>query len=202
MQIYTWTPNGLIIFLIAFLSAMAMQFATQAGWKPTLRRSEALDRLDDAIGRATEMGGGVLESIWGSVRSTSIFSGAPKVSMATAACRYIATRCAELGTEMTVAVASSDVLPVVEDLLRSSAVAAGKPEWYRGPGTRTMFNPGWQHGGQQEVMAIETGRYKAYVNIGGAGGICSMAGVAGRANDCVTIGGCSNVHVAGSYVAA
>ncbi len=95
----------------------------QRGRKMTIRRIPGLSAIEEAIGRATEMGKPIFFSP--GLSDISIVS-----LQALAILAYVVKLAALQATRIIVATASSVLLPVAEETVREACVAAGRPDAY------------------------------------------------------------------------
>jgi hypothetical protein len=199
MAVTFWSPAGFTFFLAVTGLCLFFQVASSMGFRLPVRRAPILDRIDDAVGRATEMGGEVVGCT--GTRQLHSARGLHAV-LAFDVCRYMAERCMKLDTPMTVYCGSGDHVPVAEDLMRTTAIAVGKPEAYAGPGTMVEYAEGFYASDEFLRSMLWSGQYKAMVDMGGSGAWASPAtGMEARAADCTSIGGTSDIHSSGLYVA-
>jgi hypothetical protein len=192
-------PAGFIMFMIVSLLATIFQFLAQAGYTLPVRRAPVLDRIDDAIGRATEMGGEVM-AVTGS-RTLHSARGLHAV-LAFDVTRYVVERCIKLDTPALIFCCSGDHVPVAEDLARTAAITVGKPEAYQGPGTMVEYVEGSYPSRLAQRALIWSGAFKALIDFGGSHAWASPSvGMECRAADTTSIGGTSDIHSSGLYVA-
>jgi hypothetical protein len=91
---------------------------------PYLRKISGLDAIDEAIGRATEMGRPILFS--GGLSGISIVS-----LQALAVAAKVAKAAVKYGTRLIIPVCDQTMLPVTEEVIREVYMAEGKPEAFR-----------------------------------------------------------------------
>jgi hypothetical protein len=182
-----------------------MQYAARAGFTAPIRRIEALDTIDDMIGRATEMGGTVL---LGSGASKLYQSGASETMMAFAVMRYVAERTAKLGTRIICTCGSPDHIAVIEDTIQQAAMVAGNPDYYQGGGEMVRMIGGdyWSYiTATLMLIRPESGEgVRAMIGFGASGGYSSAGptvGMAANLSNVVTLGGTANVHQIHNFVA-
>lgn len=119
--------KGYTMPLIMFVSFMALLglsiYLTKKGIiKPKIRRLPAIDAIDEAIGRATELGRPVHYTVGlGSISNVQVIAGLSILP-------YVARKCAEYDTRLIVTFRYPDVQPVIMDLVKEAYIAAGKPE--------------------------------------------------------------------------
>jgi hypothetical protein len=185
-------------------SSLVFYFLAKGGYVWPIRRIEAQDRIDDAIGRATEMGGILLFGT--GYRGLSYSSYGAESVVAISVLRYVVDRCARLGTDLEVVTAAPDHIPLLEDTVNQGAVLAGKPEYYRGMGTMVHQLGGNLFSYVQSIIRIlQEGKTRAFLSFGAGGGLSqgtNMVGVAASLEDCYTVGGSAMIHTCFGYVAA
>jgi hypothetical protein len=130
--------------LMAIILAVAVYYyidQSRKGNPPFLRRIPALDAIDELIGRATEMGKGVIYT----VGMTSGFD--PKYITGflsgLSVLRYVARKCAEQNTPLHSVVGSnrgarSENVFLSDDAMRFGCMEAGKPEFFES-GCKTWY---------------------------------------------------------------
>jgi len=106
--------SGLLILI--YLISMVILFALRAGRGkvPRLRRIPGLDAIDEAIGRAAEMGRPVFIS-HGIGNMTDATYG-PQTIAGLGVLSYVAEKCAELGTRLYVPVRQLTIWPIAVEL--------------------------------------------------------------------------------------
>lgn len=98
---------------------------------PKLRRIAGLDAMDEAIGRATEMGRPVLYNVGMNSFSATTFA-------ALAVLGYAASRIAHYDTRMITVMRYPEVLPVAESTVRQAYLEAGKPDAFHSEDIRYL----------------------------------------------------------------
>ena len=110
--------------LLTLVSIYASSLMIKKGIKYPLRDIGALDAVDEAIARCAEMGRPVLVSLGKRpVRHQDSVAAAPILS-------YIATKCAELGSELITCTCAPDWQPLAETIVEEGYRVAGVPEAY------------------------------------------------------------------------
>jgi len=95
-----------------------------------IRRLPALDFIEEAVGRAAEMGRPVVAQGFGSGNSGMQSSIAPMIMAGLAVLGHAARICARHGTMIIASMRSSSVVPVADEVLRTSYRLEGKLEEY------------------------------------------------------------------------
>jgi len=105
-----------------------MQLSLRKGWKPTIRKITGLEAMEEAVGRATEMGrpvhftaglSNLTDSTWG-----------PLIIAGISILGHLAGLCARYNTRLIVSSAQPDTLPLVHETLRTAYLTEGKPDAY------------------------------------------------------------------------
>ena len=100
---------------------------------PKLRRIPGLDAIDEAIGRATEMG-----------RPVTYNTGASAISAPTLAAMailgYVAKQTARYDTRIIVPLRFPEVLPLAQSTIQMAHIEVGKPDTYRADDIRYISN--------------------------------------------------------------
>ncbi len=122
MEHATWTGAALLLTLCTAI--LARIIAARRGRSVFVRRIAGLDHLDDALGRATEMGKPIVFSPgFGDLGQMSTYAGL-------ACLEYAVRRAARFGLRVIVPVAGATMFPVAQDVARDACIAEGKPELY------------------------------------------------------------------------
>jgi hypothetical protein len=122
MEHATWTGAALLLILCGAILARIM--AARRGQEVFVRRIAGLDHLDDALGRATEMGRPILFSPgFGDLGQMSTYAGL-------ACLEYAVRRAARFGLRVIVPIAGTTMFPVAQDVVRDACIAEGRPELY------------------------------------------------------------------------
>jgi hypothetical protein len=121
------------ILIFAFVMFRAQKQANR-GKEISIRRIAGLDALDEAIGRATEMGRPVLyvPGIDEIKEIQTIYS--------MMILRHVARKTAEFGTDLIVPVRDSIVLTFAEEAVKSGCLDAGRPEAFNKDNIRYLSN--------------------------------------------------------------
>jgi len=115
-----------IMFVASLVIIFLAVYLTKKGTiKPKIRRLTGVDALDEAIGRATEMGRPVHFTVGlGTIGDVQVIAG---LSML----QYVAKKCAEYGTRLLFTFSEPSVEPVARDIIKTAYTEAGKQEEYR-----------------------------------------------------------------------
>ncbi len=112
-------------FFVAFLAVFVI-YLLQARKGATLhmRRVTGLDAIDEAIGRCTEMGRPVHYTFGIGELDSSILASFDVLS-------YVASKCAQMNTDIIVTNAKPEVHPMTEEIVRAAYVHQGRPDAYK-----------------------------------------------------------------------
>lgn len=116
---------AMLIFAVMFFYKV---FQVRSGKMPQIRRLAALDAIDEAIGRATELGRPIHQAL--SYQSITSSSASPMLISAIAVTRYVSRKTAQMDTRFVVTVGSPETFSVAEEVVRSSYLEVGKPDAY------------------------------------------------------------------------
>lgn len=135
--------------VISFISVILM-FATiyfmlrkaEKEKVPYIRRIPALDAIDEAVGRATELGRPVLCHMGQTSRGVrGEWAGAILAGMSIMS--HVASLCARLGARLIVAPAYPELLPLVIETVRDSYIAEGNLEGFKEDDIMFFSNQQW-----------------------------------------------------------
>ncbi|MGH7742091.1 MAG: DUF6754 domain-containing protein, partial [Candidatus Eiseniibacteriota bacterium] len=119
------TRWSVLVFLVVFFAAVLFYMASaQSGRKPFVRRIPGIDAIEEAIGRATEMGRPVLY-VPGITDIDDMQTVAGLVIL-----ESVAKITARYETQVTVPVAYPIPFTIAEEMVKSGYLNAGKPELY------------------------------------------------------------------------
>lgn len=113
----------LILLVISSILIVAIVTA-QAGRLPFIRRIPGLNAIDEAVGRATEMGRPILFSP--GLRGLDIIT-----LQALSVASYVGKTAVRYGTRLIIPVCDSQIMPITEQMMREVYASEGKPEEYR-----------------------------------------------------------------------
>lgn len=117
-------PFITVLYILLTLAIVGAVLSAQRGRLPFIRRIAGLNAIDEAVGRATEMGRPILFS--GGLAGIGIVS-----LQALAVGSHIGRFAARYGTRLIVPVCDPTMLPITEQVLREVYNSEGKPEGYR-----------------------------------------------------------------------
>ncbi len=119
---------GLICLLVIMLAVAYFIRSAEAGRVPQIRRVPGIDAMDEAIGRAVEMGRPVVAShgianLRGATYGPQTIAGLSVLS-------YVAKRCIDVGARLIVPVRNVEVWPVAADIVEAEYKLAGKGDQF------------------------------------------------------------------------
>lgn len=117
-----WVLIGLMLLFVYLITT------ARKGKVPKIRRLPALDAIDEAVGRATEMGRPVHFSP-GIVELTHERS--PQTLAGISVLSYVASLCAKYDTGLVTTIMMPDVYVVAEDTVRQAFMMQGKSEQFK-----------------------------------------------------------------------
>jgi hypothetical protein len=199
-KVMSFVVKGQLVSLILFglFSALEFYFYREGkqGKARQLRRVEGVDKIDEAIGRATEMGRPVF-TITG--LDSFFSSNTPAVVVNLNVISYVSRKASEMGTPLILGVGPSDVLPVATELYKQGCAAAGKPEMFKESNVRFLTPQQWAYtAGILGIMERE--RPGACVFIGRIYAEALHFGVIGRRIGALTIAGNTDLGMASFFV--
>lgn len=161
-----------------------------------LKRIEGVEKIDEAIGRASEMGRPVLSST--GIDSLSSMD-APAIIANLDVIGYIAKETAKLGTKLILAIGPADVLPVATQLYREACVVAGSPESFREDNVRFLTAEQWPYtAGVVGIMERE--RPGATILVGRYHAEALHFGIVGKRIGAMTIAGNTELGMTSFFV--
>jgi len=203
-----------LVFMIALWGiALYMIYSKREIW---IRRLPALDFIEEAVGRAAEMGKPVLIQGFGSSGTGLSSSMAPMILAALSVLGHAAQICARYGTPIIAPMRSQDVIPVADEVLMTAHRLEGKLEEYEAkkedmlpwaptqaalaalafrvrPATHIMIGTFWH----ESIIVSEAFNRVGAVQIGGTGRVSQISFLA-AACDMTIIG--EEIYAVGSYL--
>jgi hypothetical protein len=119
-----------LICLVAIMGACAYYIKMAEGGKvPKVRRIPGIDAIDEAIGRAVEIGRPVICSH--GIATLRDATTGPQTIAGLSVTSYVAKKCVEMGARIIVPVRQPEVFPIAADIVETAYKMAGKPEEYQ-----------------------------------------------------------------------
>jgi len=119
--------SDFVVLIIFWATLIYFIRRSMAGKLPNLRRLPAIDAIDEALGRASEMGKTVLFSHGTGTLESSEAAGS---LAAIAALPYIARKCAQLELQLFLPTGSHTAYNVLSEVAREAYQLEGKPELF------------------------------------------------------------------------
>jgi hypothetical protein len=114
-----------LMFLVLFLDRV---LRAKQGMAISIRRLPALDMIDEAIGRATELGKPVHQAM--SYASVMGAASSPMILSGIAVMRYVSRKTSRMDTRYIVTVGNAETYSVSEEVVRSTYAEQGKLDAY------------------------------------------------------------------------
>lgn len=153
----------LVILLSMIVGAiLAYRSAIKGTLHPEIRRIEALEHIDEAIGRAYEMGKPI-HFTGGSYSINSQY--APQVVAGVSVLDYMAKKCAQLDTKIKVTVGRAENIPLTQDVLEQAYATEGKSDLYSADQIQ-FFGSGGRSFGTGTIKYLEDNRPGCNVMVG------------------------------------
>ncbi len=116
------------IILLGAIVMIGINMSRSGKWTPKIRRLAGLDAVEEAVGRATEMGapvhfspgiGGITDDI------------APQTFAGLEVLGYVTELTARYNTELIVSIRTATVFPLAQEIVRQGYLAAGRPDMFQ-----------------------------------------------------------------------
>ncbi|MEM3166567.1 MAG: DUF6754 domain-containing protein [Candidatus Methanomethylicia archaeon] len=191
--------SGLVFLLIIAISAAYFIRRGKAGKVPYIRRVSGLDAIDEAIGRATEMGRPVFCSH--GIASIADATYGPQTIAGLSVLGYVAQLCAKYGTRLIVPIRQVAVYPIAREIVENAYRAEGKLDQFRLEDL--VYLSGWQFGYSLGYMSLMR-REKAGANImiGGYWAESLQLAEVGYMVGAMQVSGTANTHQIPFFVVA
>ncbi len=141
---------GLVCLLIVMVAVTYFIRRAEKGKVPKVRRIAGIDAIDEAIGRAVEMGRPVMAGH--GIANLRDSTTGPQTIAGLSVLSYVAKKCAEVGTRVIVPIRQPEVWPIAAEIVETAYRMAGKPEEYQS--TDIMYLSDQQFGYSSSVMGI------------------------------------------------
>ena len=147
---FTGRGFGLVSLLIIMAAVAYYILGAEKGRVPKVRRIPGVDAMDEAIGRAVEMGRPVIASH--GIANLRDSTTGPQTIAGLSVLSYVAKKCAEVGTRIIVPVRMPEVWPIAADVVETAYKMAGKGEEFKQ--TDIMFLSSEQFGYSSNYMGL------------------------------------------------
>jgi hypothetical protein len=129
---------GLVLLLVIMAAVAYYIRKSQEGTVPSVRRIPGIDAIDEAIGRAVEMGKPVFCSH--GIANLRAATTGPQTLAGLSVLSYVAKRCIDVGAELYVPVRQPEVWPVAADIVETEFKLAGKGDEFNPDHIRFLSN--------------------------------------------------------------
>jgi len=129
---------GLLCLLAIMLAVVYYVQRAKGGKVPKVRRVAGVDAIDEAIGRAVEMGRPVFCSHGISGMRDATYG--PQTIAGLGVLDHVAKKCAEVGARLIVPVRVPSVWPVASEIVETAYKVAGKPEEFNVDDVKYLSN--------------------------------------------------------------
>jgi len=190
--------HSFILLALSTILMIAVLYASKKGRVPKIRKIAAIGAIDEAIGRATEMGRPVHFT-----PGIGDFYGydAPMTIAGISVLGYAARKVAEYNTPLIVTFAAPEVEPVITDVVKQAYLAAGKPEAFDPESIR--FVSARQFAYTSAVVGIiHREKVAANLMIGYFAGESMIVAEAGFLAGAIQVGGTANTYQIPFFVVA
>lgn len=165
---------------------------------PVLRRIAGLEAIEEAIGRATEMGRPVHFSP-GIADITG--SDAPQTFAALEALAFVTGLSAKYNAELIVTIRIPNVLPLAQEVVKQGYMAAGKADMFKEDTVRFLSTEQFAYiAGVLGIFARQ--KVAANIMIGGFWAESLLMAEGGSQGGCIQVAGTANMHQIPFFVAA
>jgi hypothetical protein len=117
----------LIILIFTSIMMFVVNQRAKRGLVPKIRKIPALEAIEEAVGRAAEMGRPVYFPI-GAADVGGAYTGGHLTALSMI--HYTGTIAAKMGTKQLVGTISSELIPMIDEVMRSAYAEGGSPELY------------------------------------------------------------------------
>jgi len=194
----TGVTHSFILLAISTVVMVAILYASKKGKVPKIRKIAAIDAIDEAVGRATEMGRPVHYT-----PGIGDFYGydAPMTIAGISVLGYAARKVAEYNTPLIVTFAAPEVEPVIADVVRQAYLAAGRPEAFNPDSIRFISTRQFAYA-SGVVGILHREKVAANFMIGYFAGESIIVAEAGFLGGAIQVGGTANTYQIPFFVVA
>ncbi|NLY53729.1 MAG: hypothetical protein GX060_03780 [Firmicutes bacterium] len=144
------------ILTMAAIALVGINRSKSGAWTPTIRRLAGLDAIEEAVGRATEMGSPVHYSPGiGAATDDS----APQTFAGLEVLGYVTQLTAKYNTEIIVTIRQPNVFPLAQEIVRQGYMTAGRPDMFQEDTVQFLSNEQFAYAAG--VMGIMNRRHVA-----------------------------------------
>lgn len=190
-----------LFFLEVFMAVAALvcvHLSRSGKWHPHIRRIAGLDSIEEAVGRATEMGkpvhfspgiGGITDEV------------APQTFAGMEILGFVTELTAKYNTELIVSIRTPVVFPIAQEIVRQGYLAAGKPDMFKEDTVRFLSSEQFAYAAG--VMGIFNRRQvAANIMMGGFWAESLLFAESGAQVGAIQVAGTANMHQIPFFVAA
>ena len=116
------------IVAMGVITIAAVSMAKSGKWNPSIRRMAGLDAIDEAVGRATEMGKPVHYTPGVGDIAADV---APQTFAGLEVLSYVTELTAKYNTELIVTIRQPNVFPLAQEIVRQGYITAGRPDMFQ-----------------------------------------------------------------------
>ncbi len=190
LLVFTIVTGALVLWM--------MSYVRSGRFLPQVRHINGLDAIEEAIGRATEMGRPVHFSP-GIAGVTD--QSAPQTMAAMEILAYTTELVAKYNTEMVVSIRTPDLFPIAQEVTRQRFLAAGKPDMFKE--TTVQFFSSDQFAYSASCMGFITREHvAANILMGAFWAESLLIAEAGARAGAIQVAGTANLHQIPFFVAA
>lgn len=147
------------LLVLGVIVYRGITLSTTGKWTPKIRRLAGLDAVEEAVGRATEMGAPVHFSPGiGGITDDS----APQTFAGLEVLAYVTQLTAKYNTEIIATIRTANVFPLAQEIVRQSYLAAGRPDMFQEDTVRFLSSEQFAYAAA--VMGIMN-RHKVAANL-------------------------------------
>jgi len=189
----------LTMLIIVMAAAFFFIMRARKGVVPRIRRVPGLDAIDEAIGRATEMGRPVFCSH--GIADIASATYGPQTIAGLSVLSYVARMCARYGTRLIVPVRIYTVLPIATEIVETAYRMEGKADQFRKEDI--VYLSGWQFAYSLGYMSMmERERAGANIMIGAYWAESLQLAETGYRAGAIQVSGTANTHQIPFFVVA
>jgi len=207
--------SGFVTLIIICGAVLFMIYRAKQGFKSEVRRVPGIDVIDEAIGRAAEMGRPVHIT---NGLATLYSATAPQTIAGLSVLNYVANMCARNGTPLITTIYVPETIPLVVQMYKEASMMADTPEWFNEYNIRYMSSHRFSYAtGVQGVLQRERpaasflmGRFMAealiFAESGYLTGAMQVAGTASTSQTPFFVAACDyallgdEIYAAGAYL--
>jgi len=178
------------VFLLVFSVAIVIGIWLGGRRKFALRRLPALEAIDEAVGRAAEMGRPIhYNPGWYTLDSVE----APQTVAALNILNELAHKAFKANVPIITTLIRPDVIPLVDDIYRNAATSEAKPEMYKPENIRYLSGEQFAYfGGVAKIFGVE--HPSASILMGGYMAYSLLMVELGVRHECFQIAGTASWH--------